>query len=136
MVNRKYIHQRKGQMSWFKTDKFQINKTLPIFTQSTYQSICISFLKSFFSAIFSFDNNNDGTITLKEMKKFVKDIQCLLDDGELETVKKTGSIEQAFTEMDTDQDGKIDVEEFVTAVLGHTEIAKMLTLKVINVFSP
>ena len=70
------------------------------------------------------------------MKKFVKDIQCLLDDGELETVKKTGSIEQAFTEMDTDQDGKIDVEEFVTAVLGHTEIAKMLTLKVINVFSP
>ena len=92
--------------------------------------------KIIISAIYSFDNNNDGTITLKEMKKFVKDIQCLLDDSELETVKKDGSIEQAFTEMDTDHDGKIDVEEFVTAVLGHTEIAKMLTLKVINVFSP
>ena len=36
--------------------------------------------------VFRFDENGDGVISHKEMKKFVKDIQALLSPSELESI--------------------------------------------------
>ena len=38
-----------------------------------------------------------------------------------------------FAEMDADKDGKVTVDEFVTACLGQGELSRMLALKVINI---
>ena len=63
----------------------------------------------FISFLFrSFDDNNDGSIDMKEMKKFVKDITVLLSPSELETIQEEDGINVAFSEMD-----KIMMEEYL-----------------------
>ena len=94
------------------------------------------------SLIFRFDENNDGVISLKEMKKFVKDIQALLSASELERLESIdeNSVKNitnlAFEEMDKDHDGKVSEEEFVKAVLDHKKCSTLLTLKIVNVIQP
>ena len=38
--------------------------------------------------LYRFDENNDGAISHKEMKKFVKDIQSLLTPSDLENISE------------------------------------------------
>ena len=83
-----------------------------------------------------FDENDDGVISHKEMKKFVKDIQALLTPSDLESISENNLVKtitkQAFSEMDRDNDGKVTEDEFVAATLAHEKVAKLLTMKVIN----
>lgn len=69
------------------------------------------------------------------MKKFVKDIQCLFSQTELETIHENMAA-QAFSEMDKNHDGKVTEDEFVTATLAHEKVATMLTMKILNVLQP
>ena len=88
-----------------------------------------------FISNFSFDDNNDGTIDMKEMKKFAKDINILLDAGDNEAMKDKEQVKDAFNVWDQNSDGKITEDEFVQAVMNHDKIATMLTLKIIDILS-
>ena len=76
------------------------------------------------------------------MEKFVRDIQGLLADSDLETcgltrkasAKKKNITNQVFREMDTDNDGEISEEEFIQACLSQKKMSKKLTLKIIDIF--
>ena len=83
-----------------------------------------------------FDDNNDGSIDMKEMKKFVKDITVLLSPSELETIQEEDGINVAFSEMDKNNDGKVSEDEFVSAILAKEKIATMLALKIVDILSP
>ena len=88
-----------------------------------------------------FDASNDGRIDVKEMEKFVRDIQGLLADSDLETcgltrkasAKKKNITNQVFREMDTDNDGYINEDEFVKACLENGKVSKMLAMKIVDV---
>ena len=45
-------------------------------------------------------------------------------------------VDQAFSEMDKDNDGKVTEDEFVAAALAHEKVATLLTMKIVNVLSP
>ena len=80
-----------------------------------------------------FDINNDGNIDLDEMKRLVKDL--LRHDGELKDRKRVESLsESAFTEMDENNDGKINQEEFSKACLAKRKCSTELALKIIDIF--
>ena len=83
-----------------------------------------------------FDGNEDGTITLKEMKKFIRDINGLFNPGELESISEDQLADEAFREMDADGNGLITEEEFIKAAMKDNKVCKMLTLKVVNLISP
>lgn len=87
---------------------------------------------------FRFDANGNGMISKKEMKKLIQDIYHLLDDGKPDkgNKNKKALTENAMREMDADNDGRISEEEFVKAVLNQQKVAKLLTLKVVQVFDP
>jgi len=82
-----------------------------------------------------FDVNNDGSINNKEMKRLVKDMMGLIKDVDNpEEATKEMIASSAFSEMDKDEDGKVTVDEFVTACLSQEQCSKMLALKVIDIF--
>ena len=85
---------------------------------------------------YRFDGNEDGTITLKEMKKFIRDINGLFNPGELESISEDQLADEAFREMDADGNGLITEEEFIKAAMKDNKVCKMLTLKVVNLISP
>eukprot|EP00092_Neocalanus_flemingeri_P085699 GFUD01107880.1.p1 GENE.GFUD01107880.1~~GFUD01107880.1.p1 ORF type:complete len:133 (+),score=44.09 GFUD01107880.1:25-399(+) len=76
-----------------------------------------------------FDVNSDGTITQEEMTKVTTDMYGLLQSEDPNLIAKS-----AFAEMDKDQDGKVTIDEFITAYMGQEDISKMLALKVIDIF--
>lgn len=82
-----------------------------------------------------FDVNSDGSISYPEMKRLVKDLYGLLEvaqvpgGGAKDTIAKS-----AFEEMDFDKNGLVSQQEFVDAVLGRQEFAKMLTNGVMSIF--
>lgn len=55
------------------------------------------------------DDNNSGTIDMKEFKKAVKDFKVDLNDNEIQIV---------FLAFDRDGSGEIDYDEFVRGVRG------------------
>ena len=81
-----------------------------------------------------FDVNSDGTITQKEMTKLIKDMHGLLKEEDPNLPARDLVAKSLFAEMDADKDGKVTVDEFVTACLGQGELSRMLALKVINIF--
>jgi Ca2+-binding EF-hand superfamily protein len=81
-----------------------------------------------------FDVNGDGTISMKEMNKLIKDMYGLLKTGDPNIAAKDMIAKTAFAEMDKDKDGKVTKEEFVTACMGQQEISKMLALKIVDIF--
>ena len=85
--------------------------------------------------IFSvFDVNSDGTITQKEMAKLIRDMYSLLKEEDPSLATKELVAKSAFAEMDSDQDRKVSLEEFIAACLGQERLTKMLALKVIDIF--
>mgnify|MGYP001181899804 FL=1 len=92
--------------------------------------------KKFFNFCCRFDGNEDGQISLTEMKKFITDINGLFNPEELESISEEQLAEKAFKEMDADQDGHITEEEFIKAAMKDNKVCKMLALKVVNLISP
>eukprot|EP00091_Calanus_sinicus_P000100 TRINITY_DN10028_c0_g1_i1.p1 TRINITY_DN10028_c0_g1~~TRINITY_DN10028_c0_g1_i1.p1 ORF type:complete len:108 (-),score=45.30 TRINITY_DN10028_c0_g1_i1:84-407(-) len=81
-----------------------------------------------------YDLNSDGMITLREMKKLIKDMYGLLKTDNPKVAAEALIAKTAHAEMDKDSDGNITMEEFITACMGQDEITKMLTLKLVNIF--
>ena len=81
-----------------------------------------------------FDVNSDGTITQKEMKRLVRDMYSLLKEEDPNLATEQFVAKCAFAEMDSDENGKVTLEEFISACLGQEEFSKMLALKVIDIF--
>ena len=88
-------------------------------------------LKSIFRM---FDVNSDGTITMKEMTKLIKDMYGLLKEEDPNLAARDLVAKSAFAEMDENQDGKVTDAEFIKACLGQEAFSKMLALKVIDIF--
>jgi Ca2+-binding EF-hand superfamily protein len=81
-----------------------------------------------------FDVNHDGSITQKEMTKLIKDMYGLLKEEDPELAARDLVAKSAFAEMDSDQDGKVTIAEFIKACLAQEQFSKMLALKVIDIF--
>jgi len=81
-----------------------------------------------------FDVNSDGSITKKEMTRLVKDMYGLIKAEDPEAQSEALIAKSAFTEMDADGDGKITMEEFISACLSQDELSKLLALKIIDIF--
>ena len=81
-----------------------------------------------------FDINSDGSISNKEMERLVTDMYSLLQNEDATIAAKDMISESAFAEMDKNEDGKVTLEEFKTACLGHDEFSKMLAVKVVEIF--
>jgi len=86
-----------------------------------------------------FDVNGDGTISFKEMQRLVKDLYKLIV-GQFfaqQTDKTTPDeiVKEVFKEMDKNEDKKISKEEFITACLAKGWFTKLVTFKVVDIFS-
>ena len=81
-----------------------------------------------------FDVNSDGTISMKEMNKLIKDMYGLLKTENPNIAAQNMIAKTAFAEMDKNEDGKVSKDEFVRACMGQHEISKMLALKIIDIF--
>jgi len=80
-----------------------------------------------------FDINDDGNIDLNEMKRLMKDL--LKHNGDLKNRKKVESLSvSTFDEMDENNDGKINQEEFSKACLAKRKCSTELALKIIDIF--
>ena len=81
------------------------------------------------------DINNDGTVSVTEFKKVVKDLYLLLESHQqLDSSIQDLLVEKAFIEMDIDADGKVTSDEFIKACLSQKKFSTMLTVKLIKVF--
>ena len=80
-----------------------------------------------------FDVNNDGTISLEEIRVLVKSISLMIENYDGVDKFKECS-EKAFAEMDKDNNGKVTIDEFVTAILNQEQVSKFMALKVIEIF--
>merc|ERR1712025_1258392 len=81
-----------------------------------------------------FDINNDGTITLKELQKIVRDLFLLINETNADKASQEVLVKTAFNEMDENHDGKISQLEFIEARMAQKKFSTMLTLKIIDVF--
>ena len=76
-----------------------------------------------------FDVNDDGSISRKELENIIKDMHGVLktEDSKTDIIAKA-----AFQEMDTNEDGKVTLDEFIQACMAQEEFSKMLTLLVFS----
>merc|ERR1712126_664520 len=81
-----------------------------------------------------FDVNSDGTINKKEMSRLVKDMYGLIKAENPQAQSEALIAQSVFTEMDTDGDGRITMDEFIVACLAQEELSKMLAMKVMDIF--
>jgi len=81
-----------------------------------------------------FDVNSDGTISEKELKRLIKDMFMMIKEENPEEASKEFITSSTFAEMDEDQNGKVTLDEFTTAILAREQFSKMLTLKIIDIF--
>ena len=81
-----------------------------------------------------FDVNSDGSISIKEMQRLVKDLYGLLKHSDPNQASKELIAKTAFSEMDQDNDGLVSMDEFVRAVLGQEQFSKMLTMNIMSIF--
>ena len=80
-----------------------------------------------------FDVNGDGTISRREMTQLVKDMYGLLQSTNSGIAAEGMLADDAFAEMDKDNDGQISEDEFVQSCLEQKEFSKMFALKVIDI---
>ena len=81
-----------------------------------------------------FDVNSDGVISKKEMKRLVKDMYGLLKKEDPNISAADLIAKSAFAEMDKDEDGKISLEEFTTAVLTEKDFSRLLSSTALDIF--
>ena len=80
-----------------------------------------------------FDVNNDGIISHEEIGVLVKSIALMIENHDGVDKSKECS-KKAFEEMDKDNDGKVTIDEFVSAILNQERVSKFMALKVIEIF--
>ena len=80
-----------------------------------------------------FDVNSDGTISRREMTQLVKDMYGLLQSTNSGIAAEGMLADDAFAEMDKDNDGQISEDEFVQSCLEQKDLSKMFALKVIDI---
>merc|ERR1712126_708201 len=80
------------------------------------------------------DVNSDGTINKQEKSRLVKDMYGLIKAENPQAQSEALIAQSVFTEMDTDGDGKITMQEFIAACLAKEELSKMLASKVMDIF--
>eukprot|EP00092_Neocalanus_flemingeri_P005402 GFUD01005822.1.p1 GENE.GFUD01005822.1~~GFUD01005822.1.p1 ORF type:complete len:693 (-),score=144.63 GFUD01005822.1:69-1940(-) len=76
-------------------------------------------LKQIFKLV---DRNSDGEITVEEFKDVVHDIFLLANERKVSVSIENQLVKKAFSEMDTDADGKVVLDEFITACNLHNYI--------------
>ena len=81
-----------------------------------------------------FDVNSDGVISKKEMKRLVKDMYGLLKKEDPNISAADLIAKSAFAEMDKDEDGKISLDEFTTAVLTEKDFSRLLSSTALDIF--
>jgi len=81
-----------------------------------------------------FDVNSDGSISMKEMSRLVTDMYGLIKAEDPLAHSEDFIVKCAFSTMDTDSDGKVTQEEFISACLEENEICRMLVEHVIRIF--
>merc|ERR1712181_2716 len=77
-----------------------------------------------------YDANDDGYVDFVEFMM----IFYIMSEGSPEEASKEFITSSTFAEMDEDQNGKVTLEEFTTAILAREQFSKMLTLKIIDIF--
>lgn len=82
-----------------------------------------------------FDVNSDGVISNAEMVKLITDMYGMLKKEDPNIHAKELVAKNAFLEMDTNQDGVVSLEEFLSACLGQSELCQLLALKAIEIFA-
>jgi len=81
-----------------------------------------------------FDENDDRSISMKEMKKVVTDMQGLLKEKDQNVGSADYITSAAIVEMDKDKDGNITVDEFTTACKDEKEMCQMLKSAILGIF--
>merc|ERR1712033_131074 len=74
-----------------------------------------------------FDVNSDGVISKKEMSRLVKDMYGLLKKDDPNISAADLIAKSAFAEMDKDEDGKVSLQEFLTACQSEKDFSKLLS---------
>merc|ERR1712013_980921 len=82
----------------------------------------------------AYDTNNDGYIDFVEFLVIFYIMSGLLKTEDTNVAAKDFIAKSAFAEMDKDEDGKVSLDEFITACLSQEEFSKMLAIKVIDIF--
>ena len=76
-----------------------------------------------------FDVNRNGFIDKLEMEAVVEDLLALENCLDMEDIAQ-----EAFREMDANEDSHISLDEFVNACLSNKKSSSVLTMKVVNLF--
>merc|ERR1719309_1697632 len=71
-------------------------------------------LKQIFNLL---DINSDGSVSIAEFKRVVRDMFLLANEKEVDNCIQQLLAEKAFIEMDTNEDGKVTLQEFIHACL-------------------
>merc|ERR1712121_604791 len=81
-----------------------------------------------------FDVNSDGVISKKEMSRLVKDMYGLLKKDDPNISAADLIAKSAFAEMDKDEDGKVSLQEFLTACQSEKDFSKLLSSTALDIF--
>merc|ERR1712098_45396 len=68
------------------------------------------------------DRNSDEEITVEEFKAVVHDIFVLANERKISVSVENQLVTKVFTEMDTNKDGKVVLNEFIKACKRHNYI--------------
>ena len=84
-----------------------------------------------------FDVDNNDKISKEELKKLIRDMSGVMKRSNNPNLRVTDDdiFNKTWLEMDSDKDGCITREEFISSVLGHKKFSKLLTMQVINLFT-
>ena len=81
-----------------------------------------------------FDVNSDGVISKKEMSRLGKDMYGLLKKDDPNISAADLIAKSAFAEMDKDEDGKVSLQEFLTACQAEKDFSKLLSSTALDIF--
>ena len=80
--------------------------------------------------------DNNGVISKSELGKLVNDMSGIMTKTRMEeSLSEEEITNTCWNEMDTDRDGSITSEEFVTSVLRHDKFSKLLAMQFIELFT-
>lgn len=84
-----------------------------------------------------FDVDNNDKISKEELKKLIRDMSGVMKRSNNPNLRVADDdiFNKTWLEMDSDKDGCITREEFISSVLGHKKFSKLLTMQVINLFT-
>merc|ERR1711862_835083 len=81
-----------------------------------------------------FEVNSNGVISKKEMSRLVNDMYGLLKKDDPNISAADLIAKSAFAEMDKDEDGKVSLQEFLTACQAEKDFSKLLSSTALDIF--